>query len=71
MKATLHEIARSLEGNWREELVFVLSRRVELRKFYRQKIADCDVRLRKHPARCPQSHHRDAEEVSLPVLQTH
>lgn len=42
------DIVKSLEGNWREELLLVLRQQVELYKFYQQKIADCDVRLRKH-----------------------
>ena len=48
VKATLQEIAKSLEGNWREELVFVLGQQVELYRFYQEKIADCDVQLRQH-----------------------
>ncbi len=48
VQATLQDIARSLEGNWREELLFVLRQQVELYKFYQKKIVDCDVRLRKH-----------------------
>jgi transposase len=48
VKATLKDIAQSLEGNWREELVFVLGQQVELYRFYQEKIADCDLQLRKH-----------------------
>jgi transposase len=48
VKATLEDIAKSLEGNWRDELVFVLGQEAELYRFYQQKIADCDVRMRKH-----------------------
>jgi transposase len=42
------EFAKSLEGNWREELLFVLRQQVELYRIYQDKIADCDLQLRKH-----------------------
>ena len=48
VKATLADIARSLEGNRRDELVFVPGQHVEPYKFWQKKIADCDVRLRRH-----------------------
>ena len=48
VKATPENIARSLEGNWREELLFVLRQQVELYRIYQEKIADCDLQLRKH-----------------------
>ncbi len=48
VKATLEDIAKSLEGNWREELLFVLRQQVELYRIYQEKITDCDLPLRKH-----------------------
>jgi transposase len=48
VKATLQNIARSLEGNWRDELLFVLGQQRELYRFYQESIAECDVRLRQH-----------------------
>jgi transposase len=48
VKATAQDIAKSLEGNWREELLFVLRQQVELYRIYQEKIADCDLQLRKH-----------------------
>ena len=48
VKATPEDIAKSLEGNWREELLFVLRQQVELYRIYQQKINDCDLQLRKH-----------------------
>src|SRR5438309_3972707 len=48
VKATPQDIAKSLEGNWREELLFVLRQHVELYRIYQQKITDCDLQLRKH-----------------------
>jgi transposase len=48
VKATPKDMAKSLEGNWREELWFVLEQEVELYRFYPKKIVDCDLPLRKH-----------------------
>jgi transposase len=48
VKATPESIAKSLEGNWRKELLFVLRQQVELYRIYQEKIADCDLELRKH-----------------------
>jgi transposase len=48
VKATPEDIAKSLEGNWRDELLFVLKQQVELYRLYREKIGDCDVQLRRH-----------------------
>jgi transposase len=48
VKAKPEDIAKSLEGNWREELLFVLRQHVELYWIYQEKITDCDLQLRKH-----------------------
>ena len=48
VKATPEAIAKSLEGNWRKELLFVLKQHVELYRVYQEKITDCDLQLRKH-----------------------
>jgi hypothetical protein len=48
VKAIPADIAKSLEGNWREELLFVLRQEVELYRVYRENIAACDVQLRRH-----------------------
>jgi transposase len=48
VQATSEEIAKSLEGNWREELLFVLRQQVELYRIYQDKIAACDLQLRRH-----------------------
>jgi len=48
VKATPEDITKSLEGNWREELLFVLRQHLELYRFYQEKITDCDRQLRKH-----------------------
>jgi len=48
VQASPREIAKSLEGNWRPELLFVLGQEVALYRTYQQKIGECDLQLRKH-----------------------
>jgi len=48
VKAKPADIARSLEGNWRQDLLFILRQQLELYEFYQQKIADCDGQMRQH-----------------------
>jgi transposase len=48
--ASREEIAKSLEGNWRPELLFVLQQEVEMYDTYQRRIAECDQQLQKHPA---------------------
>ena len=48
VKASPQQIAQSLEGNWRKELLFVLRQEVELYRTYQEKIRDCDLQLRDH-----------------------
>jgi transposase len=48
VQATPEDIIKSLEGNWRAELLFVLRQQVELYQTYQKKIAACDVQLRRH-----------------------
>jgi transposase len=46
--ASRQEIAQSLEGNWRPELLFVLEQSLALYDTYHQKIAECDHRIEAH-----------------------
>ena len=48
VKASKDVIAKSLEGNWRHELLFVLKQEVELYRIYHEKIGACDRELRQH-----------------------
>jgi len=48
--ATHEEVAKSLEGNWRPELLFVLQQEVEMYDIYQRRIAECDQQLQKHLA---------------------
>jgi transposase len=43
--ATREEIARSLEGNWRKELLFILQQERNLYQVYQQEIAECGTAL--------------------------
>jgi hypothetical protein len=51
IEASREEIAKSLEGNWRPELVFVLRQEVEMYDTYQRRIAECDQQLQKQLAR--------------------
>jgi transposase len=45
IQASREQIAKSLLGNWRPELVFVLGQELEIYKGYQERIAECDRRL--------------------------
>jgi transposase len=64
IQASEEEVAHSLEGHWREEVLFELQQVVECYDFYRQRIADCDRQLQKYLAMLPdrRSAIPDAEE---------
>ena len=48
--ASQEEIAKSLEGNWRPELLFVLQQEVDMYDIYQKRITECDQRLQEHLA---------------------
>jgi len=48
IRASREEIARSLEGNWRPELLFVLKQEMEMYDTYQHRIAECDEELKTH-----------------------
>jgi transposase len=48
--ASKEEIAKSLEGNWRQDLLFVLHQEVEMYDVYQRRIAECDQQLQEHMA---------------------
>jgi transposase len=48
IKASEEEIVRSLEGNWREELLFVLKQELDTYDTYRRKVTEVDVEVEKH-----------------------
>jgi len=45
IKATEEEVERSLEGNWQDDLVFVLKQERDGYQFCQSQIAECDARL--------------------------
>jgi len=48
IQASREEVARSLEGNWRAELLFVLQQEVEMYDTYQRRIVECDQQLQTH-----------------------
>ena len=48
IKASEEEIARSLEGNWQEDLLFLLKQEQEGYEFCQKQIAACDQRLERY-----------------------
>ncbi len=48
VKAPKEVIAKSLEGNWRQELLFVLQQEVEMYRTCQEKIGACDRELQQH-----------------------
>jgi transposase len=50
VKASEATVAKSLEGNWRPELLFVLQQELETYRLFQTKIAECDRQLQQHYA---------------------
>src|SRR4051812_45591251 len=48
--ATKEEIAKSLQGNWHPELLFIVRQQLEMDEAYQRQIAECDRPLREHLA---------------------
>ena len=48
VKASEEEIARSLEGNWQEDLLFVLKQEQDGYEFCQQQMAECDRQLEQY-----------------------
>lgn len=48
IQSSKKQIAQSLEGNYREELLFILRQSLELYETYLSKIADCDTSIQAH-----------------------
>ena len=63
VKATQEQIARSLEGNWRKELLFVLEQEIGLYEIFQQRIAECDQQIQQHLESFPS--HEQALEREL------
>jgi transposase len=63
ISASLDEIAHSLEGNWREDVLFELRQVVEAYDFYQKQIGVCDQELKKHMAGLPERPGSAVEET--------
>jgi transposase len=50
IQASRTEIAKSLEGTWRPELIFVVQQELEMYDAYQRRVAECDEQLQKHLA---------------------
>jgi hypothetical protein len=48
IKASEATVAKSLQGNWRPELLFVLQQELESYQSFQKKIAECDRQLQRH-----------------------
>lgn len=48
IKATEAEVMSSLQGNWRDELIFVVEENLGLYGVYQEKIRSCDERIEQH-----------------------
>jgi transposase len=51
IQASRTEIAKSLEGTWRPELIFVLHQELEMYDTCQRRVGECDQQLQKHLAR--------------------
>src|SRR5271167_3169870 len=64
VQASEEEIAHSLEGNWREDVLFELQQVVDTYDFLRRQIAACDVQLQKYMAALPSREVPGAQRVA-------
>ena len=53
VRASREEIARSLEGNWREDVLFELQQAVDAYDFVQKQMGECDKQLEKYMAALP------------------
>src|SRR5882672_5862288 len=64
IRAGREEIVKTLEGNWRPELLFVLKQEMEMYDTYQRKIAECDRELQSHLKQFADKVGRSAPEVT-------
>ena len=67
IRATEKEVASSLEGNWREDVLFELQQVVEGYDFLQRQIATCDERLQQYMAVLPARPMESEEVVEEPA----
>jgi transposase len=68
VQASREEIARRLEGNWREDLIFELQQAVDGYRFVHRQMQECDQQLESYlaslPTRMPDVPHSTAEQTA-------
>jgi len=67
--ASPEEIARSLEGNWREDLLFELKQVVKAYDFYQARMSECDVEIAKYMALLPTHEVAEGNKEAEPELK--
>jgi hypothetical protein len=71
IRASREEIARSLEGNWRPELLFLLKQEMEMYDTYQRRMAECDRELEEHLKSFADSIPPKLTEEELPSPKKH
>jgi transposase len=66
IKATSEEVANSLLGNWRDELIFVVEENLALYGVYQIKIERCDQRIEQHLKSMPAQSEGDNNPIPRP-----
>jgi transposase len=66
IKATPEEVADSLLGNWRDELIFVVEENLTLYEVYQEKIERCDRRIEQHLKSMPAQIEGDSNPLPKP-----
>ena len=66
IQASRGEIAKSLEGNWRQELIFVLQQEIQMYDTYQRRVAECDQELQKHLSAFAETVSAPGKEELLP-----
>lgn len=66
IKATPEEVANSLLGNWRDELIFVVEENLTLYGVYQEKIERCDQRIEQHLKSMPAQIEGDTNPIPKP-----
>ena len=66
IKATPEEVANSLLGNWRDELIFVVEENLALYGVYQTKIERCDQRIEQHLKSMPAQIEGDNNPIPKP-----
>jgi transposase len=68
VQASEEEIAHSLEGNWREDVLFELQQAVDTYDFLQGQVAACDLQLQKYMAALPSREIPEAQRVASTSL---